>query len=83
MNRTRELYPDSEIEYARFEGADHVPTLYASQRIWLEWIAQRFEGKPVNRDREDMLYRPARKLKAYQKELAYYLEVATQSYEVA
>ena len=83
VNKTRALYPDSKIEYARFEGADHVPTLYASQRIWLDWIAQRFEGKPVNKDCENMTYRPARRVKAYQKELAYYMEIATQSYEVA
>ena len=83
VDKTCSLYPDSQIEYARFEGADHVPTLFASQRIWLEWIAERFEGKPVNNGCSHQTYKPARRVKAYQKELAYYLEFATQSYEVA
>jgi pimeloyl-ACP methyl ester carboxylesterase len=84
VNETCALYPDSEIEYAVFEGADHVPTLYASQRIWLGWIAERFEGKPVKKGCEKReTYRPARRIGTYQKELAYYLEFATQSYEVA
>ncbi len=83
VNKTRALYPQSKIEYALFEGADHVPTLYASQRIWLDWIAQRFEDKPLNKDSENKTYSPARRVKAYQKEVGYYLEIATQSYEVA
>ncbi|KAK3702143.1 hypothetical protein LTR37_015118 [Vermiconidia calcicola] len=84
VNETCALYPDSEIEYALFEGADHVPTLYASQRIWLDWIAERFEGKSVKKGcGTKETYRPARRVGAYQKELGYYLEFATQSYEVA
>jgi hypothetical protein len=58
--------------------------LYASQRIWLDWIADRFEGKSVNCFcGKKQLYRPARKMEKYQKELGYFLEYATQSYEVA
>ncbi|KAK5165965.1 uncharacterized protein LTR77_008889 [Saxophila tyrrhenica] len=83
VKETCALYPNSEIEYALFEGADHVPTLYASQRIWLDWIAERFEGKPVKKGCEHRMYRPARRVEAYQQELAYYMEIATQSYEVA
>ena len=84
VNETCALYPDSEIEYATFEGADHVPTLYASQRIWLDWIAERFEGKPAKRGcGNGTAYSPARRVDVYQRELAYYLEIATQSYEVA
>ena len=84
VNETCALYPDSEIAYATFEGADHVPTLYASQRIWLDWIAERFEGKSVKtRCGSTTAFRPARRVEAYQQELSYFLEIATQSYEVA
>ena len=83
VDETCAMYPDSEIEYAKFKGADHVPTLYASQRIWLDWIAERFEGRSVTKGCTSRTYTPARKVEAYQKELAYYLEIATQSYEVA
>lgn len=85
VNATCTLYPDSaEIEYALFEGTDHVPTLYASQRVWLDWIAKRFEStEPTSKGCTSKRYKPARKLEAYQKDLSYYLEIATQSYEVA
>lgn len=87
VNETCALYPESEIEYARFEGTDHVPTLYASQRIWLDWIAQRFEEKKYkpakNGCGNGTLYSPARSVAAYQPEVAYYLEWPTQGYEVA
>jgi pimeloyl-ACP methyl ester carboxylesterase len=84
VDETCALYPESEIEYATFEGTDHVPTLYASQRIWLDWIAERFEGKPAKTGCGNRTaYSPARRMEAYQQELAYYLEIATQSYEVA
>ena len=85
VNETCARFPESEIEYAVFEGADHVPTLYASQRVWLEWIWERFEGKKARNAccGEKKMYRPARKVETYQKELGYYLEYATQSYEVA
>lgn len=35
-------YPDSNIHYARFEGAEHVPVLYASQQVWLSFIEDLF-----------------------------------------
>ncbi|KAI0186854.1 Alpha/Beta hydrolase protein [Xylaria flabelliformis] len=38
-----------DLEYLVVNGTMHVPTLDATRPIWLEWIADRFEGRPVER----------------------------------
>ncbi|TKA34166.1 hypothetical protein B0A50_00146 [Salinomyces thailandicus] len=83
VKKTCAAYPGSQIEYAIFEGATHVPVLYASQRIWLDWIADRFAGRETAAPCTRSFYSPARKLASYQTELELYLELATQPYEVA
>jgi len=45
VNQTCSAYLQSQLDYAMFEGATHVPVLYASQQIWLDWIADRFAWK--------------------------------------
>ncbi|KAH8696612.1 Alpha/Beta hydrolase protein [Talaromyces proteolyticus] len=35
------------IEYVSVAGQDHNPSLYASQRIWLQWIEDRFNGVKI------------------------------------
>lgn len=35
------------IEYLSVVDMDHNPSLYASQRIWLQWIEDRFNGLPT------------------------------------
>ncbi|KAK5051355.1 hypothetical protein LTR84_003007 [Exophiala bonariae] len=37
------------VEYVSVRGQDHNPSLYASQRLWLQWIEDRFNGLPTAR----------------------------------
>jgi pimeloyl-ACP methyl ester carboxylesterase len=83
VNETCAMYPKSQIRYASFEGASHVPVLNAAQQIWLQWIVGRFMGKDVNDGCTQDYHRPLRKFGSYQKELGYYLQLALQFYEVA
>ena len=83
VNQTCTMYPQSNLEYAVFKGADHVPMLYAAQRVWLDWIQDRFAGRDTAPPCTISHYSPARSVQGYQKELEMYLELATQSYEVA
>ncbi|KAL8860939.1 MAG: hypothetical protein Q9178_002694 [Gyalolechia marmorata] len=46
-NLTSEAYPKSKIEYITYEGAEHIPIMYTSQREWLRWIEDRFAGEKV------------------------------------
>lgn len=35
------------VEYVNVVGQDHNPSMYASQRLWLQWIEDRFNGVPT------------------------------------
>lgn len=35
------------VEFVTVVGQNHNPSLYASQRLWLQWIEDRFNGKPT------------------------------------
>ena len=35
------------IDYVSVVGQNHNPSLYASQRVWLQWIEDRFNGVEV------------------------------------
>jgi hypothetical protein len=60
--------------------------MYASQRIWLNWIAERFMQKPTRPNYSERIYGMSdtvMPLDAYQGNLNYFLEYATAPYEVA
>ena len=91
VNETCTLYPSSAISYWRFANVTHVPVLYASQRLWLDWIGQRFDAADKEgNDGGDVGSCSVRDFSSgpmppenYQGELEYYLELATQGYQVA
>lgn len=52
INRTRELISNnrasSQLEYVTFPGVKHDGINYVSQRIWLDWIVDKFESANTN-----------------------------------
>ncbi|MCJ1272069.1 hypothetical protein MMC22_011976 [Lobaria immixta] len=83
VDRTCELYPQSQLEFARFAGVTHTPVMYASQRIWLKWIEDRFAGVAAPRECHRSNFSSARPYRYYQKELNWFLEFATAPYQTA
>ena len=47
VSDTCRKFPESQLDYVVGNGTMHVPTLDATQMVWLDWIKERFEGKPV------------------------------------
>ena len=47
VKRTADLFPSSQIEYVCLPNVTHEPALVASQRVWMDWIGDRFAGKAV------------------------------------
>ena len=47
VNSTSAACPGAAIEYITYEGAEHIPSMYTSQREWLRWIEDRFAGVKV------------------------------------
>lgn len=78
---TKEKFSAAEIEFYHLPGVSHDPTLTASQRHWMDWIADRFAGRDVDTVLGNLRGRSARPLGAYQGELNSYLSIATQFYQ--
>ena len=75
---TARLYPSSQITYATLPGVTHTPALLASQKLWLDWIASRFQGVGAKGGCEQVEITPTRPVSSYHKEQNWYLETATE-----
>ncbi|KAL8832880.1 MAG: hypothetical protein Q9170_004700 [Blastenia crenularia] len=80
VEETSELFPSSQLEYFPLLGVSHVPALQASQRLWMEWIADRFAGREVTQGVQRSSLPMARPTTSYQKVQNWYLEAATEPY---
>ena len=83
VNVTCAQYPLSQIQYLIYAGATHTPVMYANQRAWLEWIADRFAGKETPTSCSTSKVSSARPYDDYQAEANWFIEYATAPYEVA
>lgn len=77
VDKTGELFPSSQLEFFPLPGISHIPALQASQRLWMEWIADRFAGREARRGVHHSTLPPARPSGSYHKEQNWYLEAAT------
>ena len=79
--KTAESFPDSQMEYITLTGITHVPAMFASVRIWMDWIEARFAGHTVNPGLKMSVETGVRSIEGYRvPELDWYLEPATQMY---
>ncbi|KAI1323292.1 secretory lipase [Xylariaceae sp. FL0255] len=83
VNATCEAVPESQLEFAMFDGVGHVPVLYAGQQVWLDWIADRFKGVKVSKGCKQTLYSPQLNVSDFQGDFAYTLQYAEYPYETA
>lgn len=74
IKRTAELYPSSQLEFVRMEHLTHDSVLPASQRLWMDWIADRFAGRQVERGFKYEELTPARPEGSYLREQNWYSE---------
>lgn len=83
VKKTCAQYPESQLQYVTFDGVSHVPVMFASQRLWLDFIEARFKGEVVQQGCERKNYSSARAYQYYQKEQSWFIEFATEAYETA
>lgn len=69
------------LHLATFEGVTHVPALYAGQRVWLNWIADRFDGVSMASGCTTAHYQPPRPVSSYEKDINFFLEYAVYTYD--
>ena len=47
IKRTVDLFPSSQVEYVALPDVTHVSALPASQRVWMDWIGDKFARREV------------------------------------
>ena len=77
---TADLFPSSQIEYVSLPNVTHVSALPASQRLWMDWIGDRFAGRAVESGCHSHELACARPHGSQQSDPNWYLESATQPY---
>ena len=50
VNATCALFPQNQIQFQVVNGTGHVPTLDATRQVWMQWIEDRFNKKPLSID---------------------------------
>ncbi|KAL9115450.1 MAG: hypothetical protein Q9227_000771 [Pyrenula ochraceoflavens] len=80
LSETARISPAVKLEFVEIPGARHNPTLLAGQRVWVDWIADRFAGVQVESGYKQSKLDTAVPIEAYQSRQTWYLEQATQFY---
>ena len=81
VERTIERFPESEIEYVIAPGVSHTAAIPATQRQWMDWIADRFAGRKINHGfQQTTKLSPSRPTAHYQGEQNWYMKPAAQFY---
>ncbi|KAF9640793.1 putative secretory protein [Lasiodiplodia theobromae] len=84
VRRACEANAESSVELVSFENVTHVPVMFAGQRVWLDWVADRFNGVPVEKGCRNRTLSPLRREEgAYLEETNFVLEWVTQGYQTA
>ena len=83
VDQTARVSPKASIDYVAIPGPSHVPTLSAGQRVWMDWIADRFAGVPAEPGYNRSTLETALPLEGYQEKQTWYLEQATQFYHTS
>ena len=84
VNKLAQAYPGSQLEYVTLPGVTHTPALFASQRLWLDWIAARFAGATVESGyRRTQAPGTPRTLSSYQSDANWILTTASSPYQVS
>ena len=78
VRKTAELFPSSRLEYTVLPDVTHAPALQASQRLWMDWIADRFAGREVKPYFQQSTVTSPRPAQSYQVAQSWFLEPATQ-----
>lgn len=81
INATCSLYPESRLEYKTFANVTHGPVMFASQRVWLDWIRDRFAGVETPSGCRQSRDESARPYYEYQQEVVWLLRQAEHAYE--
>ncbi|KAL8897308.1 MAG: hypothetical protein Q9207_007273 [Kuettlingeria erythrocarpa] len=80
IQSTIKSYPQASIDYVVLPGITHAPALTASQRVWMDWITDRFARRELQPGLRRTRLTPAKSVEGYQPEQIWYVTPATKLY---
>lgn len=83
VQATCRAFPKSQLEYHTYEGVSHNPVMFAAQQVWLQWIADRFAGRPVSSGCRAIKQSALLPQPQYHKEANWIVEEETELYKLA
>ena len=81
FRRTVEAQPEASIEFVRLEGLTHNAATTGAQRVYMDWIADRFTGKEPEKGLKSSTLEAAMPIDGYQAELNWWMARAENFYE--
>lgn len=81
VNETVKIFPLSQIEYYLLPHVAHAPAMYASQQIWMDWIAARFAGEPARPGYHSHVCKPVRPASAQQADTNWFIQLETEPWQ--
>lgn len=88
VDETCEKFADRGLHYLTAEGVSHVPILYATQQLWLDWLDERFRGTESDEETEGCSFQhiggtAPRPLDEYAANVNYFMQFALDAYSLA
>lgn len=81
VNETAKMFPMAHIEYNLLPEITHGPAMHAGQRLYMDWIAQRFAQKPTKPGLQSYVAVPVRPASALQPETNFFLALETEPWQ--
>ncbi|KAL8786447.1 MAG: hypothetical protein Q9213_002763 [Squamulea squamosa] len=81
VEATAKICPENHISYHVLPGVSHVPAMYVGQQIWMDWIAARFEGKPLDSGLYNHVAEPIRPERTQLREVNWHIQNTTEPWQ--
>lgn len=82
VQATAEVCPSNHIAYHVLPNVSHVPAMYVGQQIWMDWIAARFAGEPLDPGLYSHVARPIRPEHTQLREANWYVQGRTEPWQL-
>ncbi|KAI4260302.1 MAG: hypothetical protein L6R42_004124, partial [Xanthoria sp. 1 TBL-2021] len=83
VRATCKAFPRSAVQYQTWEGVTHNPIMFAAQQMWLQWIEDRFMGRPVVPGCHESKQSPFLPQMRYKEDANWIIEEETDLYKLA
>ena len=82
VRETAEMFPTASIEYRLLPGVTHDSTMFASQHLYMDWIAARFAGHPTKEGLHEHVAQPLRPGASQERDANWFVQGRTEHWQM-